>query len=421
MRRLLFRAAFLFSLGAGVLVFVFVPPRANMWSDHELAVLDSLTLKNLPPLAPDKSNRAADDPRAVALGQRLFFDTRFSANGQVACASCHIPALNFQDARARGHGIADTRRRTQSILGTAYSNWFFWDGRQDSLWSQALAPLEHPDEHGGDRAMSARLLAANYRAAYEEIFGALPALEYIPAHASPVGAANARAAWETLSAQQQQAISRVYANMGKALEAYERKLLPGPARLDEYVAAVERGDTARANAILSPDERAGLQLFIGKAHCVQCHNTPLFSDNDFHNTGVPQTAAAHDLGRAEGIAQNFEDEFKCWSEYSDDAARDCPALQYMLTRDHASVGAFKTPSLRKTQFVAPFMHNGAFASLREVLDHYNRAPQADIGQSELQPLHLREAELKQLEAFLQTLTAPVNAPPELLQDPLANP
>jgi cytochrome c peroxidase len=421
MMRFLFRVAFLFSLCAGVLVFLFVPPRASTWSEDELGMLDSLTLKNLPPLAPDKSNRVADDPRAVALGQRLFFDTRLSANGQVSCASCHMPALNFQDARAHGRGIADTRRRTQSVVGTAYSHWFFWDGRQDSQWSQALAPMEHPDEHGGDRAMYAQLIAQNDRADYEALFGALPALQNVPAHASPVGDAKARAAWETLSAQQQQALSRVYANMGKAIEAYERKIMPGSARFDGYVAAVERGDTARANAILSPDERAGLKLFIGKAHCVQCHNTPLFSDDDFHNTGVPQTAAEHDLGRAEGIAQNFENAFKCWSEYSDDAARDCPALQYMLTRDHASVGAFKTPSLRKTQFVAPFMHNGAFATLRAVLDHYTRAPHASIGQSELQPLYLSDAELKQLEAFLQTLTAPVNAPPELLQDPFANP
>ncbi len=411
--------SFLIPLLLGILTFLFVPPQAAAWNDTDLKTLYALSLLNLPPLAPDASNRVADDPRAVALGQSFFFDARLSANGQVSCAACHLPALNFQDARARGRGIADTRRRTQSILGTAYQHWFFWDGRRDSQWSQALTPLEHLNEHGGDRAQYAHLLAENYRAAYEALFGALPNLENIPAHAAPNGADTARAAWTRLDATQQQALSRVYANLGKALAAYERKILPGRARFDAYVDALKQNDTARANALLTSDERAGLKLFIGKANCVRCHNTPLFSDDEFHNTGVPQTETEQDLGRAEGTVGNFEDEFKCWSEYSDDDERACPALRYMHARAGNIVGAFKTPSLRKTQFIAPFMHNAAYDSLPAVLEHYNRAPAAMIGQTELKPLNLSAAELKQLEAFLQTLTAPVNAPPELLQDPFA--
>ena len=118
--------------------------------------------------------------------------------------------------------------------------------------------------------------------------------------------------------------------------------------------------------------------------------------------------------------ENFSDEFKCWSEYSDDAQRDCSQLRYMQARAGSLVGAFKTPSLRKTQFVVPFMHNAWYTRLREVLDHYNRAPAARIGETELKPLHLSETELKQLEAFLLTLTALVNAPSALLQDPFAS-
>jgi cytochrome c peroxidase len=414
-------AGILLSLLAGILAFLFVSPQANAWSNTELKTLRALSLASLPPLAPDKSNRAADDPRAVALGHKLFFDTRFSANGQVSCASCHMPELNFQDARAHGRGIADTRRRTQSIVGTAYQTWFFWDGRRDSLWSQALAPLEHIYEHGGDRAMYARVLAEHYRADYEALFGALPDLKNIPAHAAPFGDDNARAAWDQKSRADQQAISHVYANLGKALAAYERKILPGRARFDEYVRALTAKDAARADAIFSADERAGLKLFIGKANCVKCHNTPLLSDDEFHNTGVPQTDYERDFGRAEGVAENFTDEFKCWSEYSDDAKRDCPTLRYMLAREGAFTGAFKTPSLRKTQFVAPFMHNAVYDTLPAVLEHYNRAPAATVGTSELKPLHLSESELRQLEAFLQTLAAPVNAPSELLHDPFATP
>ncbi len=400
--------------------------RAAAWTPAEIKTLQSLTLSSLPPLPPDKSNRVADDPRAVALGQQLYFDARFSKDGTVSCASCHMPDLNFQDARAHGRGMADTRRRTQSIVGSAYFEWFFWDGRRDSLWSQALSPLESANEHGGDRAQYARLISENYRAEYEALFGALPDLldspkSNVPAHASPIGAETTRAAWDQMPRTDQENISRVFANIGKAIAAYERKILPGVSRFDEYVDAVTRDDSKRANEIFSDDERAGLKLFIGKGNCVQCHNTPLFSDDEFHNTGIPQHAETeHDLGRAEGAIGNFEDEFKCWSEFSDDAERDCPQLRYMQARGGEITGAFKTPSLRKTQYVAPFMHNAWYTTLSEILDHYNRAPAATIGTSELKPLNLSEQELKQLEAFLLTLTAPVNAPPGLLQDPFAS-
>lgn len=391
---------------------------APTWTNDEIKTMRSLSLSNLPPLSSDKSNRVADDPRAVALGQKLFFDTRFSKDGTVSCASCHMPELNFQDARAHGRGMADTRRRTQSIVGSAYFDWFFWDGRRDSQWSQALSPLEHAEEQGGDRAQYTHLLAENYRDEYETLFGALPNLENIPTHASPVGDETARAAWGKMTRTDQENVSRVYANIGKSIAAYERKILPGASRFDEYVDAATQNDYQRANEIFSNDERAGLKLFIGKANCVQCHNTPLFTDDEFHNTGIPQHAEAErDLGRAEGAVENFADEFKCWSEYSDDNERDCPQIRYMQTRAGEIVGAFKTPSLRKTQFIAPFMHNAWYTTLSEILAHYNRAPAAMIGTTELKPLNLSAAELKQLEAFLLTLTAPVNAPPALLQDP----
>lgn len=417
MPRNILLAGVLVPLLAGVVAFLFVPPRPDQWTGAEMKTLRALSLASLPPLASDKSNHVADDPRAVALGHKLFFDTRFSANGQVSCASCHIPELNFQDARAHGRGIADTRRRTQSIVGTAYQEWFFWDGRRDSQWSQALTPLEHADEHGGDRAMYAHRLAQEYRAEYEALFGDLPDLNHVPPHAAPFGDDQARAAWDAMPEETQRAVSRVYTNLGKAIAAYERQIKPGETRFDRYVAALEQNDSARANTILSANERAGLKLLIGKANCVRCHNTPLFSDGDFHNTGVPQPDSDRDLGRAEGVAGNFTDEFKCWSEYSDDDKRDCPTLRYMLARDGAFTGAFKTPSLRKTQFVAPFMHNAAYDSLPAVLDHYNRAPAAVVGESELKPLSLSDTELGELESFLQTLTAPVNAPDSLLAPP----
>lgn len=164
--------------------------------------------------------------------------------------------------------------------------------------------------------------------------------------------------------------------------------------------------------------RGSASSVIGKANCVECHNTPLLSDDAFHNTGVPQHAETeHDLGRAEGVIANYQDDFECWSEFSDDPKRDCPALRYMQARAGKLTGSFKTPSLRKTQFVAPFMYNAWYTNLDEVLRHYNCAPAASIGQTELKPLNLTEPEVHQLKSFLLTLPAPVDAPAELLQDP----
>ncbi|HXF62453.1 MAG TPA: cytochrome-c peroxidase [Caldilineaceae bacterium] len=108
------------------------------WSEEEIATLRSLWLGSLPPLSPDPSNRYGDDPRAAALGQQLFFDTRLSSNGQVSCATCHVPALGFQDGKPLGEGVGQTSRRTMPLAGVAYSPWLFWDGRKP--WDRWRAP-----------------------------------------------------------------------------------------------------------------------------------------------------------------------------------------------------------------------------------------------------------------------------------------
>ncbi len=126
----------------------------------ELERLRSLWIGSLPELPADPSNRVADDPAAAALGEAIFFDERFSANGQVSCATCHEPERAFTDGLARGRGIGETPRSTMTVLGTAYSSWLFWDGRKDSQWAQALGPLENAAEHGGNRGMYAQVVAA---------------------------------------------------------------------------------------------------------------------------------------------------------------------------------------------------------------------------------------------------------------------
>ena len=118
-----------------------------------------MSLAALEPLPRDPTNRVADDPRAADLGRRLFFDTRLSSNGRVACSTCHQPDRAFQDGIALAAGVGTTARRTMPIAGMARSPFLFWDGRKDSLWAQALGPLESPVEHGGTRAQYAHVVA----------------------------------------------------------------------------------------------------------------------------------------------------------------------------------------------------------------------------------------------------------------------
>src|SRR5262249_7260537 len=144
------------------------------WTADELAQLQSLTLVTLGDPPPDPSNRYAADSAAAAFGRRLFFDTRFSSNGKVACSTCHLPARQFQDGRPLGVGVGTTGRRTMTLIASAYSPWLFWDGRADSPWAQALGPLESAVEHGGTRTLYARVIAQAYSKEYERTFGPLP-------------------------------------------------------------------------------------------------------------------------------------------------------------------------------------------------------------------------------------------------------
>lgn len=396
----------------GVLVLVLASTGAfllyqqqNRWTAAELQLIRGLWLGTLPPLPPDPSNRYADDERAAAFGEKLFFDTRLSSNGQVACATCHQPELGFQDGLPLAQGVGTTDRRAMPIVGTAYSPWFFWDGRKDSQWAQALGPLENPVEHGSNRTFYAQLVAQHYRAEYEAIFGPLPDLSAFPATAAPVTDPETLAAWATLTSAQQADVTRIFVNIGKAIAAYERTLLFTASRFDRYAAAVLNGDEAAAQATLTADEIAGLRLFIGKAECIKCHNGPLFTNNDFHNTGVPAVATLpEDTGRARGAQQVLADEFNCLSQYSDAEPSQCAELRFMVAEGHELVRQYKPPSLRGVAARPPYMHAGQFATLEEVLDHYNRAPAAPAGHSELEPLTLSEREQQQLIAFLQTLS-----------------
>ncbi len=396
------------------------PPAAGMprWTAEEKAVLASLSLARLPATPADPSNAVEQQAAAIAFGQRLFHDARLSRNGAVSCASCHDPARQFQDGRPVGQGVGTGSRRSMPIVGAGHATWLFWDGRKDSLWAQALGPLEDALEHGTNRQRVAHLVAANHRGDYEAIFGPMPQLDGLPADAGPLGSAAERAAWAAMEPARRAQVSRVFANVGKALAAYEKSLRHAPARLDAYIDAVLRGDRA-AGQLLQADEARGLRLFIGKAQCVSCHNGPLFSDQQFHNTGVPpRDAARPDLGRAAATAAVRADEFNCLGPFSDARPEQCQELRFMASDDPALAGAFKTPGLRGVADRPPYMHAGQFDTLERVLRHYVAAPHAVLGHSELAhrhagaaaaghegraPIELNDAEIGELARFLGTL------------------
>jgi cytochrome c peroxidase len=379
----------------------------DRWSEEELAVMASLQITQLAPPPADPSNRFEKLPATADLGKRLFFDRRFSRNQAVSCATCHDPGNQFQDGRPLAQGVGMTARRTMPVPGVGYSPWLFWDGRKDSLWAQALGPLEDPREHGGNRLHYAHLVQAHYRSEYEAIFGAMPDLAGLPEEAGPMGSASEKAAWEAMDEDARQSVSRVFANMGKAIAAYQKTLNYGPSRVDRYVDGVLNGDQ-EALRVLSPQEKNGLRIFIGKGQCVTCHNGPLLTDQHFHNTGVPpRDPVSADRGRAAAVAKVQQDEFNCVGRYSDAKPELCEELRFMVTDDARLEGAFKTPGLRNVALRPPYMYAGQIASLADVVRHYMLAPQAAVGHNERKPLRLSEPELQDLVDFLGSLSGPI--------------
>lgn len=398
---------------AGPRAAVAAPPPAPSWSEADRVVLRSLSLlPEPPPLPPSPSNAWADDARAAAFGEALFFDQRLSAEGDVACATCHQPRHAFADTLARSLGRGETRRNAPTVLGAAHQRWLYWDGRRDSLWAQALTPIEHPQEQGLDRLAVVRLLArdSTYRARYAALFGeSLPPVDdaaRFPAHATPLGDAAARQAWAAMAPADRNRIDAAFARVGKVLAAFERTLLPAPSRFDRFVAALLAGDAETADDWLDGTEQRGLKLFIGeRAQCTRCHNGPMLSNGGFHNIGlIAVDDAPRDAGRAEGVARVRADPFNCAGPWSDAGPGQCPELQFMRARGVELLGAFRVPTLRNVARTAPYMHDGRFATLAQVLAHYVAAPaQGILGHQELEPLALSPGELDALAAFLRAL------------------
>lgn len=388
-------------------------PEKHRWNAEQISILKQLWIGNLLSRE-DRSNHASLNKEAVSLGKKIFFDKRFSLNNNISCASCHQPDKYFTDGLKTAKGINKTARNTPTIVGVSQNDWFFHDGRSDSLWSQALGPLESADEHGGNRSIYAHLVfnEPELRLRYEKVFGKIADISdstRFPFSAGPVTDTHTNKNWQLMSLADQNIINRIFVNIGKSLAAYEATLQVDKSRFDHYIEAIVANNWASAEKTFNNNEAHGLRLFIGKAKCILCHSGPMFTDKVFHNIGtVKMSNEIYDFGRYEGAKKVMKNEFNCRSQYNDNKLDKCNELKYISFDKHETVAAFKTPGLRNVSKTAPYMHDGQYNTLNQVIHHYTDLEKPVIGSRDLLlPITLENREIIQIESFLKTLNSQV--------------
>lgn len=308
------------------------------------------------------------------------------------------------------------------MLGLAWSNWYYWDGRRDSVWSQALTPLETPGEMS-----TTRVDALRYIMAHPLHSGAFARLAEVntdfadprfPQGAGPFATPAGRAAWAAMQPADREAVNGAFATVGKVIAAYEATLVPEASRFDRYADALLGGAGDAADQWLTPAQQRGLRLFVDepRTHCMRCHNGPLFSNGSFHNIGTGAGIDGQpDAGRALGMQAALLDEFNCAGRFSDAAPEDCSELNHAATT-HAQAGAFKVPGLRNVAATAPYLHDGRFANLDSVLAWYRNPPDKAQVSHELEAIELNRQEARDLVAFLGALSPPAKDAQKQLDD-----
>jgi cytochrome c peroxidase len=415
---------------------------------------------------PDISRDSSE--KLIDLGSKLFFDKGFSSNGEVACATCHQPEKSFTDGKPTGVGLAVGGMNTPTVINAYGGLWFFWNGRADSLEAQALGPVENPGEHGFSRGQVVKRIIERYKTPYEALFGPIPpeaiqsetltarpagnparishevAAYALATLGSPIlqksilrdaqskslqpveilevmaaGSAEKPTAFDLLPDTRKTAINHMFRNFGRAIAAFERTVVTTDAPFDRFVdrfAATENPTEALGEGFGEPELR-GLRIFTGRGNCVLCHQGGLFTDQQFHNIGLPPLKSdSIDLGRAQGMLIARDSEFGCLGVF---AAQDrvrlaesesCLELKFIETESAEAVGAFKTPTLRNLRDTSPYGHDGRFPRLRDALNHYNNLGTINtVGHTEesLRPLGLTLGELDDLESFLMSLNSSV--------------
>lgn len=451
----------------------------------EWARVQALANVTATPARPDPSNRylpiadwttgelipdAASSP-LVDLGWHLYYETHLSGSnydadslgalapttrlvtcGQmgISCATCHDPAHAGSDVTSSprhvsiGAGWYDVN--SQQTLNAARYPVLYWNGRTDSLWAQAAQVMESPVSMNGYRLKTFWVIVNLYRERYAAAqFEDAPLAEVdalatrlgTPLNWATISTTDYREQFKALSPADQQLITRVHVNAAKAIAAYEWLLSSDGSVFDQF--AQESSTSTK----LIPAAVRGLKLFIGRASCIDCHNTPMFSDGKFHNIGIPQTgehvptleacgAAPCDCtGAAAGpsclpsgafggdqklINPPMTQVFHRGGVYDDSMVVTPPDP---TIPDQRLLGAWRTPSLRDVARTAPYMHDGGLPTLADVVWHYSEADGAPaVGASELAPLALDQQDRADLIAFLESLTGVAGPSTELVHAPM---
>ena len=385
-------------------------PKASVeqWSPTEIALMNTLSLKNINKNKRDPSNKFDGNKTAIALGEKLFNDKNLSLSKTISCASCHQADKSFTDNLERGKGTQELQRNTPSLIGISHSQWFYWDGRRDSLWAQAITPIETVGEMDNNRTHAVRyfLSSPEYVDQYKKItqkYLSHTELARLPEHASPYGNKQEKAAWSSISEQLQDQINQTFSDIGKLLASYEATLQYKPTRLDQFIESINNKELN--NELLTTTEQAGLKLFLDaeKTQCLRCHNGPLLTNHGFHNIGTGNFSRENsDYGRYYAILAVKFDKFNCLGKYSDAVPEDCSTLRFIIKNEIPTFmqGAFKVPSLRNLTSTAPYFHDGRYSSLLEAVEHYTKA--TDL-KSEIEPIKLSVKEIEAMAAFLETL------------------
>jgi cytochrome c peroxidase len=322
-------------------------------------------------LPPARGNAVADRQDAAALGMKIFYDNRFSRPGAgVSCASCHDPEHAFAENKPRSNTLGEAARNAPALIDAAwYRSAHFWDGKVDTLWSAPLFTFEQAYEMDSSRLHVVRVLAEIYKDRYEKIFGPLPDLadrRRFPEAGKP-GAAE----FESMTEEDRSAVNRIYANVGKALEAYIRKLAAGRSPFDDFMAGSESG--------LSPPARRGMVAFT-KYGCQSCHSGPTFTDEKFHQLNLAVAAGrAPDSGREDGIRFALSWAFGSSGAFADPTPGD-PAAEAPASQVIGQEMGFRTPSLRNVALTGPYGHDGSLETLDQAIDAHAQIQAVPTGQ-----------------------------------------
>jgi cytochrome c peroxidase len=397
----------------------------------------------LPDVPADPTNAVADDPAARLLGQKLFFDKAYSGalrvdsdlgatgeTGKISCATCHTSEY-MDDQRSLPSTVslgADFHtRNAPTVINSSYYVWTNWGGRFSAQWELPMPVSESGVIMNSNRLRVVHRIFEAYRTEYEAIFGPMePAIGTdpmrFPADAKPKPAPTPEVpdppdgAWEAMAAEDRAIVNRIFVNFGKLLQAYIRTLVSKNAPFDRFVAGEEDA--------LTEAQKRGAKIFVGKGQCSGCHSGSHFSDDDFHNLGVPQTGdnvPASDDGRFKDVPPLLASAFNSDGAFSDDTTTG--RLDGLTDpMPESARGAFRTPSLRGTALTGPYMHSGQLATLADVVEFYDQgggSPVSGTLDPLMVPLGLTEQEKADLVAFLEALTGdPI--PAALLEDTSAN-